>query len=128
MEWKWLILAIVILGVSGNIFFDQNQHASLPQPPDTGKLSYELYTKLKDWKSKEHEPEEKPSMVSVLLILDHQVKEKDLQTLRVISDDIVIQGSHGKFVQVKLPITKLEAICELDYVISVSTPPETIPD
>lgn len=99
---------------------------SSARPPDTGKLDYTLYQALQGWKSSEHAPDEIPPVVSVIVTLARPVIQEDLETLRALSDRIEIQGAFGNFVQLRLPLTLLDAVCALPEVRSVATPAGTI--
>ena len=96
------------------------------RPPDTGKLDYPLYQALQEWKSKEHAPDETPLVVSVLVTLVHPVAQEDLDAFKALSDEIEVQGAFGNFVQLRLPLTLLDAVCALPQVRSVATPAGTI--
>jgi hypothetical protein len=99
---------------------------SSARPPDTGKLDYVLYQALQEWKSREHAPDEAPPFVSVVVTLAHPAIQEDLGRLRAISDEIEIQGAFGNFVQLRLPLSLLDAVCALSEVRSVATPTGTI--
>ena len=96
------------------------------RPPDTGKLDYALYETLQEWKTSEHAPDETPPFVSVVVTLARLAIQEDLETLRALSDEIEIQGAFGNFVQLRLPLTLLDAVCALPQVRSVATPAGTI--
>ena len=96
------------------------------KPPDTGKLDYALYQKLQEWRTSSHAPGQTPPVISVVVTLVHPVTQKDLEALRALSDKIEIQGTFGSFVQLRLPLTLLDAVCKLPEVRSVTTPAETI--
>ena len=96
------------------------------RPPDTGKLDYALYETLQEWKTSEHAPDETPPFVSVVVTLARLAIQEDLETLRALSDEIEIQGAFGDFVQLRLPLTLLDAVCALPQVRSVATPAGTI--
>lgn len=96
------------------------------RPPDTGKLDYALYQALQTWKTSEHAPDEIPPLVSVVVTLARPAIQEDLETLRALSDEIEIQGAFGNFVQLRLPLTLLDAVCALPEVRSVATPAGTI--
>lgn len=99
---------------------------SSKRPPDTGKLDYALYQKLQEWKTSKHAPDEIPPLVSVVVTLAHPATQKDLDALEVLSDKIEVQGAFGSFVQLRLPLTLLDAVCALPEVRSVATPAGTI--
>ncbi len=96
------------------------------RPPDTGKFDYALYQTLQEWKTSEHTPDEIPPLVSVVVTLARPAVQEDLDTLRALSDEIEIQGAFGSFIQLRLPLTLLDAVCALPEVRSVATPTGTI--
>ena len=96
------------------------------RPPDTGKLDYVLYQALQKWRTNEHAPDETPPLVSVVVTLSRPAIQEDLETLRALSDEIEIQGAFGNFVQLRFPLTLLDAVCALLEVRSVATPAGTI--
>jgi len=96
------------------------------RPPDTGKLDYALYETLQEWKTSEHAPDETPPLVSVVMTLARLAIQEDLETLRALSDEIEIQGAFGNFVQLRLPLTLLDAVCALPQVRSIATLAGTI--
>ncbi len=96
------------------------------RPPDTGKLDYALYQALQEWKTSQHASNEIPPPVSVVVTLTRPAIQEDLETLRALSDEIEIQGAFGNFVQLRLPLTLLDAVCALPEVRSVATPTGTI--
>jgi len=98
------------------------------RPPDTGKLDYALYQALQEWNTSEHAPDEALPLVSVVVTLARPAIQEDLETLRALSDEIEIQGAFGSFVQLRLPLTLLDAVCALPEVRSVATPTGTIPN
>ncbi|MGB2982314.1 MAG: CHAT domain-containing protein, partial [Candidatus Bipolaricaulia bacterium] len=94
------------------------------EPPDTGKLDYELYRALEQWTQREHLPGETPPMVSVLVVLADSVTQDDIETLEALSEDLEVEGAFGRLVQVALPLPLVEAVESLPRVRSVSLPPE----
>ena len=100
--------------------------SSAMKPPDTGKLGYALYRKLQQWKTSSHAPGQISPTISVVVTLAHPATQEDLEALRALSNKIEIQGAFGSFVQLRLPLTLLDAICALPEVRSVTMPAETI--
>ena len=100
--------------------------AGLAKPPDTGKLDYELYKRLVEWKRKEHLPDEAPPVIPVLITLNHSATQEDLEAFKSLSEEIDVRGSFGYFVQLQVPLSLLEVVAALPQVRSVSPPAETI--
>lgn len=101
---------------------------AMVEPPDTGKLEYELYQRLEEWKSTEHAPDESPPVIPVLLTLFRPATQEDLEAFKGLSEEIEVQGAFGHFVQLQVPLPLLEVVAALPEVRSVSPPAETILD
>jgi len=99
---------------------------NLALPPDTGKLDYSLYQALQEWKTSGHAADATSPFVSVVVTLSRLVTNEDLETMGALSDEIAIQGAFGSFVQLRLPLEMLDAVCALEAVRSVTTPTGTI--
>jgi len=107
------------------LYGDWGGGETMKKPPDTGKLDYALYLKLQEWKTSDHTSGQAPK-ISVVVTLTHPVTPEDLEALRALSDELKIQGAFGSFVQLRLPLTLLDAVCALPEVRSVAPPAATI--
>lgn len=129
MQWKWILFGLLVLLGFSSLWHGGEQSTG---PPDeaqaTGKLDYELHQMLREWKESEHQADEPPPVISVLVTLNHPASEEDLEAFRGLSEKIELQGAFGHFVQMWLPLPLLEILCTLRQVRSVSLPAETILD